>query len=288
MKIVPKDSVVRFRCKMCGTCCRRLLNLEITAYDIVNWWEMGRTDIIAHLIAIQDEVSRSYGAPLIFTFPRRGDGACIYLGNNICTIHEIKPLACRIYPFGLGPDYELIIQEECPGLGEGDPVNVDEIIGMIRKHLAGIEALKIPNVLEKVLNIVIQAKSEMLRKYGCLELIERIERKMPPDYVLLKNFTDIGRLVYILYYGDIGSLTLRIDDINVLSRWFAENTRYMEDAISLIHIHEKEPESSNEYCKGIVLLYSAEKSISVDDIVRKCIEYLNDLGAELTTVFLRY
>jgi len=287
MKIVPKDSPVRFRCKMCGSCCRRLLNLEITAYDIVNWWEMGRTDIIAHLIAIQDEVAKSYGAPLIFTFPRRGDGACIYLGNNICTIHDVKPLACRIYPFGLGPNYELIIQEECPGVGEGDPVNIDEIIGMLKKHLAGIEALKMPNVLEKILNIVIQAKNEILRKYGCLDIIEKIEKE-EPDYVILKDYTDIGRLVYVIYYGDIGSLILRVDDVNTLSRWFAENTRSMDDAISLVHLHERDPEGDGEKCRGIVILYSTGRREDVNNIVKRCLEYLNDLGVELTTVFLRY
>lgn len=287
MKIVSKESPVKFRCKMCGSCCRRLLNLEITAYDIVNWWEMGRTDIIAHLIAIQDEVAKSYGAPLIFTFPRRGDGACIYLRNNICTIHEVKPLACRIYPFGLGPNYELIIQEECPGLGDGDPVNIDEIIGMLRKHLAGIEALKMPNVLEKILNIVIQAKNEILRKYGCLEQIERIEKERP-DYIILKNYADINRLVYVLYYGDIGALTLRIDDINTLSRWFAENTRSMDDAVSIVHIHEKDSENNEETCRGIVLLYSTRRPCHIEDVIKRCIDYLNDLGVELTTVFLRY
>ncbi len=289
MRIVSRDTVIRFKCKMCGSCCRRLLNLEITAYDIVNWWELGRKDIIAHLVAIQDDVARSYGVPFIFTFPRRGDGSCIYLRGNICTIHEIKPLACRIYPFGLGPNYELIIQEECRGLGEGDPVNIDEVIKLIRKHLAGIEALKIPKVKDEILRIVIEAKNEILRKIGCLEIFEKVEEGKP-DYVKKYAFMDLGKYIYALYYGDLGEFTLRINDIDALARWFAENARNLNEAVTVIHIHTREAEESeNEKCRGIVLMYCTSRPLmSVIDVHKRCMELLNDLGLELTTVFLRY
>ncbi len=286
MKIVPRDAVVRFRCKMCGSCCRRLLNLEITAYDIVNWWELGRKDIIAHLVAIQDDVARSYGVPFIFTFPRRGDGSCIYLLNNLCSIHNVKPLACRIYPFGLGPNYELIIQEECKGLGEGDIVDIDEIIKLIRKHLAGIEALKIPKVRDEILRIVTEAKRDILRRIGCLENLDRIEKCMP-DYVKKYVFMDLSRFVYMLYYGDVGELALRISDIDVLARWFAENTKDMSEAVSVVHIHTKEDEE--EKCRGVILLYSTKDLKNELDAVRKrCLDMLNNFEMELTTVFLKY
>ncbi len=284
---MSKDSIIKFRCKMCGSCCRRLLNLEITAYDIVEWWEKNRIDIIAHLVAIRDEVAKSYDVPLIFTFPRRGDGSCIYLRNNVCTIHEIKPLACRIYPFGLGPNYELIIQEECQGLGDGEPVNLEEIIKMIRRHLAGIQALKIPAVLEKILNIIVYSKNEILKRVGCLEIVERMERTNP-DFVMMKNYIDIGKIVYVVYYGDLGSFTMHIDDINTLSRWYAENTRNMKEAISLVHIHERESDSEREKCRGIAILYSVDSSVKIGNVVSRCLELLDDLGIELTTVFLRY
>ncbi len=285
MKIVPKGSIVRFRCKMCGSCCRRLLNLEITAYDIVEWWEKGRYDIIAHLVAIQDDVAKSYNVPLIFTFPRRGDGSCIYLRNNLCSIHDVKPLACRIYPFGLGPNYELIIQEECQGLGEGDVVDVENVIAMLRKHLAGIQALKIPEVLKKILDIVLYSKRLILEKIGCVDILDKIGNEKP-DYVIVKDFRDIKRLVYVVYYGDVGSLMMHIDDIETICRWFAENTRSMDDAISIVHIHENE--DGREACRGILMLYSVNNFRNIDNVIKRCLDMLNDLSVELTTVFLRY
>lgn len=49
-----------FDCKACGTCCRNLDKNEI--YKDLD----------------------------------RGDGSCIYLKNNRCTIYENRPLLCRI------------------------------------------------------------------------------------------------------------------------------------------------------------------------------------------------
>ncbi len=285
MKIVPRDARIRFRCKMCGSCCRKLLNLEITAYDIANWWEQGNIDIIAHLVAVQDDVAKSYGVPFIFTFPRRGDGSCIYLRGNLCSIHPVKPLACRIYPFGLGPSYELIIQEECSGLGEGEEVDLNEIVRMIRKHLAGVEALKIPEVRDKVLDIVSEAKRRYLESIGCLEYLERIMRMDKPDYHQVQVFPNIGRKVYIAYYGDLGELLLRIEDLKTLASWFAENTKGRDDYVTLVHLHSHS-ENDRETCKGIAVLYSCSIDSSTEAL-RRSIELINDLSVELVTVFLR-
>ncbi len=285
MKIVSRGDKVRFKCKMCGSCCRRLLNLEITPYDIVTWWEQGRVDIIAHLVAIQDEVARSYGVPFIFTFPRRGDGSCIYLRDNLCTIHSVKPLACRIYPFGLGPNYELIVQEECKGVGEGDEVDLEKVIQLIKKHLAGIEALKIPEVQEKILDIVCDAKRRYLENTGCLENLERILRIDQPDYSQEYVFANIKRRVYMLYYGDIEELVLRRGDVDTLARWFAENSKNVEEAVSLIHLHSLD-DKGEESCRGVVVLYSCDVDTCAEPLKRS-LELINDLSVELVTIFLR-
>ena len=285
MKIVPRDAKVRFRCKMCGSCCRRLLNLEITAYDIVSWWEQGRVDIIAHLVAVQDDVARSYGVPFIFTFPRRGDGSCIYLRGNLCSIHGVKPLACRIYPFGLGPNYELVLQEECPGVGEGEEVDLDQVVRMLKKHLAGVEALKIPEVQSKVLELVIEAKRQYLEELGCLTNLERIIQMDRPDYSQTYLFPDAKRRVYVLYYGDVGELTLRMSDISTLARWFAENTKGKEDFVSLVHLHSQDKDGF-ETCKGIAVLYSCNID-SETEVLRRSNQLIRDLSVELVTVFLR-
>lgn len=49
-----------FRCSCCGECCRNLNN------------------------------------SLIYSKLDRGDGVCIYLNGNLCSIYEKRPLICRI------------------------------------------------------------------------------------------------------------------------------------------------------------------------------------------------
>ncbi len=49
-----------FQCERCGQCCRHLDRSEI--YKELN----------------------------------RGDGVCIYLKNNLCSIYETRPILCRV------------------------------------------------------------------------------------------------------------------------------------------------------------------------------------------------
>jgi len=82
-------------------------------------------------------------------------GFCQFLRNGLCTIHEYKPVLCRLYPFypvekkvleGLlslpgdvevvkhgSEEYVFIFDEECPGVGEGDPVDFK---GLLEAFLA--------------------------------------------------------------------------------------------------------------------------------------------------------
>ncbi|MBO3797940.1 MAG: YkgJ family cysteine cluster protein [Thermoproteota archaeon] len=77
-------------------------------------------------------------------------GFCPFLKNRLCTIHDYKPLLCRLYPFypvekkvlerllSLPEDVEVVkhgsdeyvflFDEQCPGVGEGDPVDFRKLL----------------------------------------------------------------------------------------------------------------------------------------------------------------
>ena len=63
------------------------------------------------------------------------NGKCIFLQNDLkCGIEEIKPVACRLLPFvihevryGDEPFIKLKLVVDCPGVGNGDAVDLDEI-----------------------------------------------------------------------------------------------------------------------------------------------------------------
>jgi len=133
---------VRFKCTLCGECCRRY------------WITVTVDDLLAILINSglrPSEVSALYNAnvagdwqaPRIrlrdgyyyLVLRKRVDGSCIFnewRGDRmICTIHSYKPLTCRFYPFIYHwVDDKLYFElydkamGYCPGVGNGPIVDL--------------------------------------------------------------------------------------------------------------------------------------------------------------------
>ena len=59
------------------------------------------------------------------------DKACHFLGDGVCTVHEVKPLQCRTFPFW--PENVRTksawtrVAGYCPGIGEGGILPVEAI-----------------------------------------------------------------------------------------------------------------------------------------------------------------
>lgn len=127
-----------FKCKLCGErCCS--LNPEISVEDLER-------------IRRVFPYFKPYYSPegkMILTDEK---GFCPFLRNGLCTIHEYKPVLCRLYPFypvekkvlenllSLPKDVEVVkngseeyvflFDEECLGIGKGDPVDFKGLLGI--------------------------------------------------------------------------------------------------------------------------------------------------------------
>jgi uncharacterized protein len=81
-----------FQCQCCGKCCRGFGGTYVTAVDIES--------IAAYLDAPVAAVRARYlcrsGSRLVLA--QRDDGYCVFW-NELCTIHPVKPLMCRRWPF---------------------------------------------------------------------------------------------------------------------------------------------------------------------------------------------
>ena len=61
-------------------------------------------------------------------------GECLFLKDNLCMIHEIRPGACRSFPFVFDEHEGEIswglsaMKEICPGLGKGAAVEASDIL----------------------------------------------------------------------------------------------------------------------------------------------------------------
>ncbi len=51
------------------------------------------------------------------------NGKCIFLKDNLCSIYEVRPLVCRVYPFQLKSlrdgRYSFNYTNSCTGIGSG-------------------------------------------------------------------------------------------------------------------------------------------------------------------------
>jgi len=119
-----------FKCRQCGACCRGYGGTYLSDGDI------GR---IARFIGSDprkfvDQYCRLSGSrPLL---AQREDGYCIFW-DRLCTIHPVKPLMCRKWPFLesilIDPANWLIMADSCPGIQTG--VAADTLVKMVRQMI---------------------------------------------------------------------------------------------------------------------------------------------------------
>lgn len=115
----PKN--VRFRCLKCAICCgdtkervRKILLLNIEAQRVSQ----------KTLKSVDEFAERIEGfEPYIYQMKKIGDGKCIFLDDNLCSIYMIRPLICKFYPFELkgirSGKYTFVYTDECPAIGKG-------------------------------------------------------------------------------------------------------------------------------------------------------------------------
>lgn len=125
-----------FKCKLCGwKCCS--LHPEVFEEDLEK-------------IRRVSPSFKPYPSPEGKMILMGNKGYCPFFEKGLCMIHEHKPVLCKIYPFypvskklldpflKLSGDVEVVkhgldeyvffFDEDCPGVGEGDPVDFKEIL----------------------------------------------------------------------------------------------------------------------------------------------------------------
>jgi Fe-S-cluster containining protein len=107
----PEGDRIQFECTKCGACCREdSLLVTVTGRDIP---------------PINTEQGLAYIA-----LKKLENGDCVFLKDNLCMIHSIRPAVCMSFPFVFwGNDDEKTwglsaMKEICPGLGCGPVVEI--------------------------------------------------------------------------------------------------------------------------------------------------------------------
>jgi len=157
------ENLVCFECVKCGECCRQKeLIVTVTGRDIAHLSStlgMAAPELLRALdfYVLPENGTAPKGLrdiPLLKTesgmaymaLRKMESGDCIFLKDNQCMIHPIRPFVCRTFPFvfrdvageakwGLSS-----MKDICPGIGEGSKVTEQELVELC---IAALEDLTI-------------------------------------------------------------------------------------------------------------------------------------------------
>ena len=120
----PRATELRFECQRSGNCCRRPGYVYFTRDDV---------DAAARFVGLtRGEFVRRHLSVTGRRFVLEVDSAgCRFFDGDGCTIHPVKPLQCRSWPFWP----ELVRTERawraaargCPGMGRGGPISAEQL-----------------------------------------------------------------------------------------------------------------------------------------------------------------
>jgi len=153
------ENLVRFECIKCGECCRQAgLIVTVTGRDVVRLSStlgMAAPDLLRALdfYVLPENGNAPKGlrdTPLLRTESGKAymalrkveSGDCIFLKDNQCMIHPIRPFVCRTFPFVFRDVAGTVkwgfssMKAICPGIGEGSEVTEQELVEL------GMEALE--------------------------------------------------------------------------------------------------------------------------------------------------
>jgi Fe-S-cluster containining protein len=120
-----------FECQQCGECCKGYGGTFVSDHDLTRisqYLDIGPEQFLS------DYCDWSGGRPLIKTAE---SGYCIFW-DELCTIHEVKPRMCKIWPF---IDSILVdtsnwaaIKSMCPGVRDNG--NLGDLVNCVQSVLS--------------------------------------------------------------------------------------------------------------------------------------------------------
>lgn len=88
-----EEKLEKFECQRCNECCRQpgfVYLLQNEADDIAKFLGMNSFDFVNQYCELEDRRK--------LVLKKHADEACIFLRENGCSIHAVKPQQCRDFP----------------------------------------------------------------------------------------------------------------------------------------------------------------------------------------------
>jgi Fe-S-cluster containining protein len=159
-----KHPPVKFECTKCGACCRQdSLLVTVTGRDIariaiglglgpdemIRALDFYLTQNVEPLKGLRDIPAIKTERGLAYIALKKLDnGDCVFLKDNLCMIHVIRPTVCRSFPFvfndtGYEKTWGLSAMKEiCPGLGSGPIIEISSLLQIADDVLEDLDIYK--------------------------------------------------------------------------------------------------------------------------------------------------
>jgi len=119
---------MEFTCIRCGRCCRSLVPVVVLS-DFERWVEVGAARVLRNVVKVKAEgLVRRFGVEYCFALKRKGD-ACVFYEKGLCSIYDIRPAVCRLFPFApssSGLSVHPWAERNCPGIKLSSKLPPDE------------------------------------------------------------------------------------------------------------------------------------------------------------------
>jgi Fe-S-cluster containining protein len=119
-----------FTCRMCGDCCQGFGGTYVSNDDIAS--------ISAFIGMDVHDFTKKYCVPSgsRFVLAQKEDGFCVFFTDK-CSIHPVKPLMCRRWPFipSLLRDFDnwRIMAGQCPGINP--EASKEEVLALVCRQM---------------------------------------------------------------------------------------------------------------------------------------------------------
>ena len=109
---VTPSAKIRFKCTGCGDCCRHVKETVPVDSQDAFYLTKHLRDLGMDIYCV-DQFLEQYAEPALldecgfFVYFLKSvgkDNACVFLKDNRCSVQEVKPLACKLYPFMADPN----------------------------------------------------------------------------------------------------------------------------------------------------------------------------------------
>ncbi|KPU45178.1 flagellin N-methylase [Oxobacter pfennigii] len=131
------------KCKKCGTCCKvdkryNYISVVIFPSDlstIADFLDISCVDFLSkYCIHTILKCDSNYDIYLL----KAKDGKCVFLGDSLCKIHEVKPLQCKLAPHDFFATTNLWDYLPCYKAKVSDKFEVtEEEVDLVKSLMAG-------------------------------------------------------------------------------------------------------------------------------------------------------